>query len=52
VSTDINISYMSSGGKIGDTITMESECDRIGMNSQNVVDGRKNIAIFINDFTE
>jgi acyl-coenzyme A thioesterase 13 len=24
---------MTSGGKIGDTITMESECDRIGMNS-------------------
>jgi len=30
VSTDINISYISSGGKVGDTITMEAECDRIG----------------------
>src|ERR1700738_2351102 len=30
VSTDINISYISSGGKVGDTVTMEAECDRIG----------------------
>ena len=30
VSTDINISYISSGGKIGDVITMEAECDKLG----------------------
>jgi acyl-coenzyme A thioesterase 13 len=30
VSTDINISYFSSGGKVGDTITMDAELDRIG----------------------
>ena len=30
MSTDINISFLSSGGKVGDMITMEAECDRLG----------------------
>jgi acyl-coenzyme A thioesterase PaaI-like protein len=30
VSTDINITYISSGGKVGDWITMDAECDKLG----------------------
>jgi acyl-coenzyme A thioesterase 13 len=48
VSTDINISYLSSGGKVGDTITMESECDRLGT-TPGQSDIRKNTAIFFHD---
>ena len=30
VSTDLNVTYLSSGGKIGDTIRAEVACDKIG----------------------
>ena len=31
VSMNINLSYISSGGNIGNIITMDAECDRIDM---------------------
>jgi len=30
VSTDLNVTYLSSGGKIGDTIKAEVSCDKFG----------------------
>lgn len=30
VSTDLNVTYLSSGGKIGDTIRAEVACDKFG----------------------
>lgn len=30
VSTDLNVTYMASGGKIGDKICAEASCDRFG----------------------
>jgi acyl-coenzyme A thioesterase 13 len=30
VSTDLNVTYLSSGGKIGDTIRAEVTCDKFG----------------------
>ncbi|KAJ9649764.1 hypothetical protein H2201_001910 [Coniosporium apollinis] len=30
VSTDLNVTYLSSGGKIGDTIKAEVTCDKFG----------------------
>ncbi|SMR48826.1 unnamed protein product [Zymoseptoria tritici ST99CH_1A5] len=30
VSTDLNVTYLSSGGKVGDTIRAEATCDKFG----------------------
>lgn len=30
VSTDLNVTYINSGGKIGDTIRAEANCDKFG----------------------
>ncbi|KAF7589116.1 hypothetical protein BBP40_004751 [Aspergillus hancockii] len=30
VSTDLNVTYLSSGGKIGDKILAEAKCDKFG----------------------
>ncbi|KAF2863705.1 esterase [Piedraia hortae CBS 480.64] len=32
VTTDLNVTYLSSGGKVGDTILAEAICDKIGKN--------------------
>ncbi|KAF2747939.1 Thioesterase/thiol ester dehydrase-isomerase [Sporormia fimetaria CBS 119925] len=30
VSTDLNVTYLSSGGKVGDTIEMRADCEKLG----------------------